>query len=212
MKDWSSWFPDLLPHITGCPQPLAEHELRRAAQVLFRRTRAWRVDMAAVAVSAGQAVVTLAPDSAQHELVRVESVWLDDRKLDQVTADVLDSQYKDDWRLHTGDPFACIQTVPGELRLYPIPISNATTGLAARLSVTPSESSTGLPDDMAVRFRDEIHVGAKARLMLYPNRPWSNADLSAVYGQAFDGLLGTATASAARSFSQARIPSRIKWC
>lgn len=211
MKAWSTWFPDLLPHVAGCPQPLAAHELRRAAQVLFGKTRAWRVDMAAVPVSAGQAVVAVVPDSAEQELVRIESVWLDGRKLDLVTDEVLDSQYADDWRTHSGTPFAYSQSVPGDVRLYPLPISDAVTGLSARLSVKPSESSTGLPDDMAVRFRDEIHVGAKARLMLYPNRPWTS-DLAAVYGQTFDSAVGSATAAAARSFSRARNPSRVKWC
>jgi hypothetical protein len=102
--------------------------------------------------------------------------------------------------------------VPGEIRLYPVPIADAVTGVTMRLSVAPSEGSTGLPDDLAIRFRDEIHVGAKARLMLYPGRPWTNPDLGAVYGQAFDSLVGTATAAAARSYSDARIPSRMKWC
>jgi hypothetical protein len=212
MQAWASWFPDLLVHVPGCPQVLVEHELRRAAQVLMRRTRAWKVDVPAVAVSAGQDVVTVAPPSADHELVRVEAAWYDGRPLEPTTAEVLDALYADDWRAHTGTPSKYIQMVPGEIRLYPVPIADAVTGVTMRLSVAPSEGSTGLPDDLAIRFRDEIHVGAKARLMLYPGRPWTNPDLGAVYGQAFDSLVGTATAAAARSYSDALIPSRMKWC
>lgn len=212
MQAWASWFPDLLPHVPGCPQVLAEHELRRAAQVLMRRTRAWKVDVPAVAVSAGQDVVTVAPPSADHELVRVEAAWYDGRPLEPTTAEVLDALYADDWRAHTGTPSKYIQIVPGEIRLYPVPVANAVTGLSVRLSVAPSETAAGLPDDIALRFRDEVQVGAKARLMLYPGRPWTNPELAAVYGQAFDSLVGTATAAAARSYSDARIPSRMKWC
>lgn len=212
MQAWSTWFPDLLPHVPGCPQILAEHELRRAAQVLMRRTRAWRIDEAARPVVAGQAMVSVAPTSAELELVRVEAVWFDGKPLTPVTAEVMDAGCADDWRAHTGSPSRFLQWVPGEIRLYPVPIADAVTGVTLRLSVAPSESSTGLPDDLAIRFRDEIHVGAKSRLMLYPGRPWTNPDLGAVYGQAFDSLVGTATAAAARSYAQARIPSSVKWC
>lgn len=212
MQAWASWFPDLLPHVPGCPQVLAEHELRRAAQVLMRRTRAWQVDVPAVAVGAGQDVVTVAPPSADHELVRVEAAWYDGRPLEPTTAEALDALYADDWRAHTGTPSKYIQMVPGEIRLYPVPVADAVTGLSVRLSVAPSETAAGLPDDIALRFRDDVQVGAKARLMLYPGRPWTNPELAAVYGQAFDSLVGTATATAARSYSRARIPSRMKWC
>jgi hypothetical protein len=212
MQAWASWFPDLLPHVPGCPQVLAEHELRRAAQVLMRRTRAWQVDVPAVAVVAGQATVSVAPTSAELELVRVEAVWFDGKPLEPTTAEVLDALYADDWRAHTGTPSKYIQMVPGEIRLYPVPVADAVTGLSVRLSVAPSETAAGLPDDIALRFRDDVQVGAKARLMLYPGRPWTNPELAAVYGQAFDSLVGTATAAAARSYAQARIPSSVKWC
>jgi hypothetical protein len=191
---------------------LAEHELRRAAQVLMRRTRAWQVDVPAVAVVAGQATVSVAPTSAELELVRVEAVWFDGKPLEPTTAEVLDALYADDWRAHTGTPSKYIQMVPGEIRLYPVPVADAVTGLSVRLSVAPSETAAGLPDDIALRFRDDVQVGAKARLMLYPGRPWTNPELAAVYGQAFDSLVGTATAAAARSYAQARIPSSVKWC
>lgn len=212
MKAWSYWFPDLMPHVPGCPQVLAKHELRRAAQAFFHQTRAWQIDKAAVPVVASQETVSLAPADADQELVRLESAWYDGKPLDPTTAEALDASYADDWRSHTGTPFAFFQLVPGEIRLYPLPMADATTGVTARLSVRPSETSTGLPDDMAIRFRDEIHVGAKARLMLYPGKPWSNPDLAGVYGMTFSDQVGAANARAARSFAQARIPARPKWC
>jgi len=89
---------------------------------------------------------------------------------------------------------------------------DATSGLKLRLIVRPSDTATGLPDDLALRFRDEIHVGAKSRLMLYPGKPWTNPDMAGVYSQAFNALVNQATAAAARAFVQARIPSRPKWC
>lgn len=213
MKAWSYWLPDLMPHVPGCPQVLAEHELRRSAQAFFIQTRAWKVtESASLPVAAGQDEVTIAPSDAGQDLVRMEAAWFDGVKLTPSTATQLDADYGDDWSVHTGTPDRYIQDTPGVLRLYPIPMAAATTGLKVRLSVAPSESSTGIPDEMAVRFRDEIHVGAKSRLMLYPGKPWTNLEMAAVYGQAFNNMVAIATTAAARSFGAARIPSRVNWC
>ncbi len=213
MKAWSYWLPDLMPHVPGCPQVLAEHELRRAAQALLTRSRAWKVtESALVAVAAGQEEVTVAPSDTTQELVRVESVWYDACALSLTTVAQLDADYGDDWTAHTGTPDRYVQETPGVLRLYPIPMTAATLGLKLRLSVAPGEASTGLPDDIALQFRDAVHVGAKARLMLYPGKPWTNLDMAGVYGQAFTALVDSATIDAARSFGAARISSRVNWC
>lgn len=212
MKAWRTWFPDLALHVPGCPNVLMEHELRRAAQAFFRQTRAWKVDQALKPVAAGADVVPITPDNADQELVRVEGAWWDGRSMSPVTPEVIDREFVQEWQGHTGTPEHYMELAPGELRIYPIPQADASQGLRLRLSVAPSDEATGLPDDIAVRYRDEIHVGAKARLMLVPGKPWSSPDLAAVYGQAFAGMVAKATVRAARAGVGARIPSSPKWC
>ncbi len=211
MKLWSSWLPDLLPHVPGCLNVVAEHELRRAAQVFFQKTRAWQINPVATPVSAGNPDVTVITGDDSVKLVRVESARLDGRPLTKETADNLDVSFTDDWHNHTGAPDSYVEFTPGVIRLYPIPLANSVTGLRMRLSVTPSETSLGLPDDIAARFQDEIHVGAKARLMVYPDAQWSNTTLAVGYAQAFSDMMDTTVAAVARSYGAARIPSRPKW-
>jgi hypothetical protein len=189
-----------------------EHELRRAAQAFFRQTRAWKVDQALKAVVADTDVVAVAPDSTDQELVRVEAAWWDGRAMSPVTPEAVDRQFVQEWQTHTGTPEHYMELAPGELRIYPVPLADAAEGLRLRLSVAPSDDATGLPDDIALRYRDEIHVGAKARLMLMPGKSWSSPDLAAVYGQAFSGMVAKATMRAARAGVGARIPSSPKWC
>lgn len=212
MKLWSAWLPDLLPHVPGCPTVVAEHELRRAAQAFFQQTRAWQVILPAVAVAANQAEVDVTPTDTTLDLVRVQAAAYDGKPLGKQTAEDLDAEFSDDWTAHTGTPGDYIQLTPNVLRLYPVPTVAATTGVKVRAAVAPSHTSTGLPDDLADRFWDEMHAGAKARLMLYPGKPWTNTELAAVYGQAFTNMVATATAAAARAYGQARIPARVKWC
>lgn len=212
MRPWSYWFPDVLPHVPGCPQPLVEHELLRAAKVFFGRTRAWKVDSPVAAVLAGQADVTVPMASVEHELVRVESVRLDGKHLRLITTEALEAAHAGEWRTHAGSPHAYFLVQPGEVRLYPVPVSDAATGLTARVSIAPSDVSPGLPDHLGQAFGDAIQTGAKARLMLYPGRSWTSGELAGVYAQAFDRLVHDATVQAARSYGNARISSNVTWC
>jgi hypothetical protein len=211
MKLWRDWFPDLLPHVPGCPNVLATHELRRAAQVFMQGTRAWQMRLDPVPVPAQAEEVELVPTDSAIEVIRIQSVHMGDKQLMIVTADELDSRFHDDWHLHTGTPERFYQIRPGFIALYPIP-DVAQDPLVVRASVCPSNTATGLPDDIALRYWDEIHLGAKSRLMLMPGKRWTNVDLGVATGQAFTSMLNTAHANAARSFGKARIPSKVKWC
>lgn len=212
MRAWSSWFPDLMLHVPGCPNVLAEHELRRAAQAFFRTTRSWKVIEAALPVVAGQSTVTTAPSDAGQELVRVESVSYDGVDMALKTIEDMPAEFGSQWASHTGTPSVYLQLTPGEILLYPMPDADATTGVVRTLSVQPSEAATGLPDDMAIQYRDDIHLGAKARLLSIPGKPWSNMDQAVMNGAAFDSKSSRANINAARSYGNGRITSRNKWC
>lgn len=210
-KAWSYWFPDLRTHVPGCPSAIAAHELRRAAQAFFKSTRAWQVTLPLVPVAANQSSVVVATD-ALAELVRLEQAWYDDKPLQMTTADDLDAAYGTDWNLTTGTPLKLYQLTPGVLRLYPTPLAASAKGLKLRVSQCPSDTATGLDDEMAVKYRDDIHVGAKARLMLYPGKPWNNPAMAGVYAAAFDAMVGKANFDASRSFNGARKRATPKWC
>lgn len=207
---WSDWFKDLLPHVPGCPNILAAHELRRAAQAFLDQTRAWQVTQAAATVTAGQTIETISVAGA--DLVRVEKAWYDGKPMDIKTTEDMDASYADDWQIHTGTPSCLLQLTPGVLQFYPIPTVDATTGLKLRVSLKPNETATGVPHDLAMKYRSEILAGAKARLMLYPGKPWTNGDLAVISGGAFDAGVGKANLAAARSFGRGRIAARPKWC
>lgn len=211
-KAWSYWFPDLMPHVAGCPAPVAVFELRRAAQELFGRSRAWQVNQAPIAIAALQVSVTVVPDSADLELVRLENAWLDGKSLDVKQPEEMDSSFASDWQTHTGQTTTIVQLTPGTLMLYPKPLAAAVTGLKLRLSVRPSDAAASIPDEMAVAYRDDITAGAKAKLMLYPNVPWSSPDMAVLASGQFNAGASKANLKAARSFGQGRIGSRPKWC
>lgn len=209
---WSAWLPDVLPHVAGCPNVIVEHELKRSAQQFFQASRAWQVTLDPVAVTADMEEVTISTGDSSIDLVRVEKAWYDGVPLDVASADSLDGEFGDDWQSHTGTPNSIVQIEPSIVRLYPVPTADAVTGLKCRVSVKSSETATGVPDNMAVRFKDGIIAGAKARLMLYPNAAWSNPEMAVVYAGAFDSMTSNARLDAARSYGRGRIAARPRWC
>lgn len=214
MATWSDFLPDVLPHVNGCSIDLAEHEVKRAAQEFFRRTFAWRIDLDPIAVAADTETVTLTmPSSPDVKLVRVETVIYDDTRLAPTTRETLHNDYSDNWQDHTGEPDAWFSDEPAILRLYPIPTAAATTGLQVNVSVIPDDTATGIPDNLYNKFNEAIYLGARARLMMYPPPAvFHQPQLAAMYAQAYQKQIDKFTLDKARGFTNARIPSRPRWC
>ena len=210
-KTWATWLPDLLPQLPECPNIVAEHEVRRAAQVFFEKTLAWSVTLDAESVGAGEYEVELAANTGQ-EIVRVNQAWYDGRLLAAQSSDTLSDQFAENWQIHIGEPSSFVQETPGVVRLYPIPSSDSATGLVARVAVKPGESSSGIPDELAIKYRDAITAGAKGRLMLYVGKPWSNPDFGTKHESEFLAVISQANLAAATSSGRSRIPSKPRWC
>ncbi|HEX4843198.1 MAG TPA: hypothetical protein VFV57_05965 [Limnobacter sp.] len=216
MKLWSAWTRDVAPHVSQCPATVIEFEIRNAAQTFFRGSRAWREVTGYFPVTAGQQTVLVEPSDPTHELVELDSsfVMLDNKRLPPITPEQLDSLYTEDWTTLTGMPDNHYCLTPNQVSLFRIPSQNAINGLKARISITVSDTATGLPDEIANRFWDAIVVGARARLMLYKNSAWYDADMAAMYGNAFSAAIDDARLDAAQAYSGARIVARStsKWC
>lgn len=207
---WTEWLPDLMPDVRGCPNVVAVHELRRAAQKFMELTRAWTAVLPSVPIASSQDAEAITLSGA--DLVRIEEAWYDGRRIEASNATAMAGYCHDDWTLHTGTPAAVVQLTPGVVRLYPIPTDAAATGLKMRAALKPADDAIGLPRDMAVAYRDAIVCGAKYKLMLYPNAPWNNEKMAAVHMGKFQRGIDDAIMMAAAGFGTGRIRSRPKWC
>lgn len=208
---WSAWYPDVMPHVQECPIPIIEHELKRAAQTLMTRSRVWSMTLPAIAVAADDTTVEVVTGDAQAEMVRAEEAWYDGAKVAIIPVDEAAKLYGLEWQSATGTPTAIVQMSHAEFRLYPIPTIDATTGLTLRISARPSEASTGIPSDLATRYMDELATGAKSRLMMYPNKPWTNVEMGAALGMAFNSMIDRAISQTAFA-GKGRVASSAAWC
>jgi hypothetical protein len=211
MAVWADWYGDLLVHAQRCPKLIIKHEIKRAAQEFYTRTRAWSVLTSAHAVAAGQSDVTVVLGTGL-EIARIEDAWLDGRRLDPATVHSMGQGYSDDWTAQTGTPTHAVLLTPGIVRLFPTPTGDAATGLKLRVSVRPSDGATGIPDDLFAAHRLAIAYGARSALMAYAGRPWSNEKMAGVWASAFGEAIATAASAANRGHQQARPRTRIAWC
>lgn len=209
MAVWADLYPFMMGRLQGCPIPLAELELRKSAIRFFRESRVWKVVLDTIA-PAGVPEFDLEVDESSQQPVRIEKAWGNGIRLSVYTADGMDSQFPDNWMLHTSSaPQSLVQIVPNVARIYPIP--TASVSVTIRMSVCPSETSSGFPDEF-LRYRDAIVSSALASLFSYEKEPWysprSAADQYALARQ----LTNEAADQAAHAFGKARVASRPNWC
>lgn len=212
MAIWADWLPDILPHVQECPIPVVEHEVRRAAQEFLGKTRAWKLDLAAMSVSSGNPNVTLSFGAETVLAARIEAAWLDGAALEIVPLSEMSSRFGSGWNADTGTPTVLVPISPSSVRLYPIPNAAATTGLTATIAAIPNEVATGIQEDIATQYRNTIATGAKARLMLYPGKPWQNPDLAAVNNALFQQEIDTGISAVATAGGSGRVAATTRWC
>lgn len=210
MTTWDAWLPDVLPHVRGCPRLVAEHEIRRAAQLLLERSRAWIVRTPEIAVVAAAPDVTLNLGDATRDLVRIERAWFDGLPLTPRAVGELADMVGMDWRDQSGTPDSIVQVSPGAVRLYPTPVADGT--FDAECSVKPGESATGVPDDIAAAHRMIIATGAKGALMLMPRVEWQDLKLGAALLQGFENAINAAVVGVASGHGRAARRPSVAWC
>jgi len=211
-KAWDAWLPDVLPHVAGCPDILATHETKRAAQAFFRDSLVWRVTPDPVDVDVDEPEMRIYPDASGTEIVRIEQAAIGAAKLKPLSLDAIAAEFGPDWAAQTGTPDAIFGPTPTTVRLVPYPVVALTEQLSLVVSLTPGETASGIPDELYARYRETITDGAKSRLMLIPGQTWTNLDMGAALAARFESGISTARTDAARAHGRATPRARASFC
>lgn len=203
MATWADFYPELMPHVMGCPQPMANIALREAARVFFDRTRIWREWLDPVLVQADVREYDLdLPDGAM--VVRIERTTVDGSPLDVLSANEMPT-----------DP-ARSETTPGVTSRDRVTLTLARRLPAGKeistfVSLKPKKSARGLPDDLFEQHGQDIVEGAKQRLMIVPRTDFYAADLSRMAGAAFESAIASKAVTAWRGATGSIPRARARW-
>lgn len=202
MKLLTQFLPHLMPHVVGCSEPMAVQVLAESANEFCRRTQVLQtVDAQTPEVGTPDYAVTLSPNT---ELVRVITVFYNDRPLQPVTIELTRSgsaafgDTTGDVTLATGTPNRYFMKTPTTplLSLYPAPDAALVDAIVIRAAVTPLLTATQVDDALYARWLEPIVAGALARLVSMPGHPFTAPLLEARYLRAFERGITTATIEA----------------
>lgn len=204
MKDLDEFLPNIRMYAPGVADPTAYFGIRQAAIEYCERTRFWRFDDE-FNITADDCEILLAPqESVVHE---IDEVWFDGQKLRKVTPQKLD-ELLPHWRSGderpTGQPGYVTQLLPNTISLVPF----GTGRVKLSLILKPAQDAEQVPDFLVDQQRETIAFGALSRILLIPNQSFTNPDMAAALGQAFQQRIdGKSTLG---STGQQRAPVRTR--
>lgn len=178
MKPVSDIFPWVLPHVIGCPEPLAAQAVTDYAIAFCEDSLAIRQRLDGFSTVSGTAQYTLTQPTDQL-IARVLDVWVDNAKLSPVASNVPAPPVPELRR-----PEFYYTTRSGSvtvLNLYPTPDSAYT--VVVDVALRPVRGAATLQDDLFDVWLDVLVSGALGRLMSTPNQPFSDPAYGAVLAQ-----------------------------
>lgn len=206
---WRDLLPYVLPYVPGVPDATAVHHIRNAAIDFCRRTLAWQMEIDPIEgfeVPATDGVATeftMSPP-AESEIVKLLSVAVDDDPIEVVEASKGVAFRRRG--THTDLAFTRDRKT---LAVYPAP--EAGTVIHVEAALRPSDDATGLPDEFADLYRQDIAKGAVASLLLMPKQDWSDPGTGADLMRMFSDRIGTVGAQVARGFSRGPLRTKAYW-
>ena len=176
---WSDFLPELITFATGCPNPTAESKARQAAVKFFRRTRAW-VEWLEPVTSIAGAVEYNFVTPAGADVVRVEQATLAGKAISVLS-------YRDaphDWARKDLTEQGLVSRNRKTFRLGQAVAAGQL--IQAQVALIPSQTSTGIPDDLFEKYVDDIAHGARAKILSIPGTKFYSPDISMLEQAAFE--------------------------
>jgi hypothetical protein len=206
MSTWDVFFPDVMVHAIGAPDPLVRRALCRSAREFFGRTRAWRAWLSPITTAAGtgQGYDFVLP--TESAIVRLERATLDGRPLDISNY----TQEESDW---TQFPEGEQSVVTRDLLTFNLRGSfGAGQKVQVNVSLTPTQLATGVPDHLANRYMEALADGAVAILLLTPDTDYFKPDLAAVAREKFKSAISSTALDMFHGNTNTVPRARPKWC
>lgn len=182
----SAYLSRVLPSVDACPAPIAEQAVRDAIDSFCRQSRIYR-GVQTVALTSGDGTYTLTPPA---NAVVVETLYA---RIGDDLLEPLIPELESRLLIGNGKPEYIKHTTPGDIEILPAPAETGSMSVTVIYSI--DLTTTDFPSILD-QWREEISFGAMARLMVMPNKPWSNPQMAAGYQTMFNAGARDAAAKA----------------
>lgn len=204
MAAWADFHPHVLVYVPGCPDPLVEQELRRAAAEFFTRSLAWMEWLPEIVTTADERTYNLVLP-AGAEIVRLEQATADDRPIE---VSIHREQMADPATVPSGERAATTGDRQTLTLLRTVPVG---TRLRAQVSLMPSLTAASLPDRLFTKHLDAIVSGARFRLKRMPG-PLNDPKGAQLARDEFESAIAATSVGAWRGHTSQTPRARPKWC
>jgi len=204
---FNDFLAEVIPDVHGCPDIVAINAVRNAAIELCKRTNYWKVDLDAFSTEVNTLVYDLDSPENGAAVSMILSLFRDGVEIEPRTEEWLNENVAT-WRTSTGVPAYYFRPSSNTVMLARLP--GAAYSITGSVSLVPKRTATGINSVVYEAHLETIAAGAKARLMVMPNVPWSNPPLAQFHGAKFNDGITNANVDAAKGLSRA--PLRTKSC
>lgn len=204
----SALYSRILPYVAGCPEPTVDQAVIDAATEFAEKTQILFKAEAPIPLVDGRSTYYIHPEFAVEPDL-ITSVFCADRELDLVTPTSLHDRVPG-WETAESSEPTHYSTFgePGSITVYPRPRNTSGQKLRVFASWVPSFGTTSLPDELVRGYSRDIVEGAKARLMLIPDRKWTNLQMAGICQGKFDGGIAEARIKAIHGKAAGTIVAR----
>lgn len=115
--------------------------------------------------------------------------------------DRLDAEWPG-WKREVGAPKWVVGLDESTVRFVPAPQAAAPLAWSLIVALTLNDDATQIPDNIYLRWKYHIASGARARLHLEPNKPWTNDKLYAEHQERFNAGIYKAGNRARKGFTK----------
>ncbi|MBY0439317.1 MAG: hypothetical protein K2W80_14105 [Burkholderiales bacterium] len=187
MAEWRDFLPETMRLCPSAPRVVALTQIKEACIDFFHRSRCWRVDLAPMVVPVSTTTFAPVPPLAT-EVVDIMSAQWDGKTITVKSRQELDDEFGG-WRALQPSDRPLMLTLTDERTVRLIPMNTAAGTLDIYAAIKPSRDATGVSDAQFSEHVETIAMGAAHRLLMMPDKAWTNFELAGERMSAFrDGI------------------------
>lgn len=200
---WTEFGPYVLPYVSGCPEPVLEHNARLAAIDFCRRTLCDTRTLEPV-FTTGASAVDIEPP-ADTKIVKVTKVAIDGREF-KIAPPSLGQELV----LTGSQEEFCFTSDNQTLIINPVQADGLPVVITAALA--PTLTAAELADAVAHEYMQDIAPGVISAIMRIPNQPFTG-DLQTIslYATGYGSRVSTVAAKIARGMAGAKMRSYVRF-
>jgi len=203
---YSELLDEVLPYLAADPSdPVTENAIKRTVIEFCAGSWIWRHLPDPLDVVAGESAYDLEPPPGA-DVASVIAAELDGVPLAAKDVAWLNKEIPR-WRTVAARPKYFTQVDTEQVILAALPDANITAGMTLTLALQPSQSATSFPKWIFNQYLYVLAEGALAKLMMMPNKPWTDIQNGADRRTKFEAGIANARASAVSALGSA--PQRV---